>query len=274
MTDPTFLVIGAQKCGTSWLSEMIRQHPEVCAPVKKELHFFSSRQNYNKGIEWYRSHFQGCLNHKAVGEFTPNYFWTSTDIREIEESNSNRDIPSLIYNHFPDIRLIVSLRNPVDRAVSGYYHQIRARRISPRSSILDAKDRYGILTMGFYHIHLTRWYEVFHPDRFLILIYEEDIVQNKEVTLKKVYRFIGVDDAFRPRNPEVRFNPRANHFRMRVNYYAPLLYKILVRILPSRLINSEFWNIPVHDEEIKKIKSIFLNHNEKLSGLIGRKLPW
>jgi hypothetical protein len=273
MVDPTFMCIGAQKCGTSWLFHNIRQHPEVFVSPKKELHFFDKRTNYTKGIEWYRRQFAGYSGQRAVGEFTPNYFWTSTEPREIEESDLNRDIPKLVHNHYPDIKLVLSLRNPVDRAISAYYHLIRMRLISPHSRILDVKDRYGIVSMGFYALHLSRWREVFPPDQFLILLYEEDIAHNKEQTLRRVYRFIGVDDSFKPHNLEAKHNTRSNYFYMRTNYYSRRLAKKLESILPAALRNSNLWTIPVYAKEIEELTRIYQTHNEQLSTLIGRQLP-
>jgi hypothetical protein len=174
MADPTFLVIGAQKCGTSWMLGMMRQHPDVLVAPRKEIHFFDKAENYRKGIDWYRSHFPEVAGKVAAGEFTPNYFWTSDDPREIEESGCTENIPALVAKHYPDIRLVVSLRDPVDRAVSAYYHHLRAGRVSPKESILAAKDRFGIVSMGFYEVHLRRWREHFPADQLLVLLYEED----------------------------------------------------------------------------------------------------
>jgi len=75
MVDPNFMLIGAQKCGTSWLAAMLRQHPDIFVPEKKELHFFNLKSNYARGIEWYRKQFDGWSGQKLVGDCTPNYLW-------------------------------------------------------------------------------------------------------------------------------------------------------------------------------------------------------
>jgi len=77
MPDPNYLVIGAQRCGTTWLAETLGQHPDIYVPRPKEIHFFNHSENYAKGIDWYRSRFPGYEGQRAVGEFTPNYFWVS-----------------------------------------------------------------------------------------------------------------------------------------------------------------------------------------------------
>ena len=78
-TGPTFLVLGAQKCGTTWLAKMVSQHPDVSVATKKEMHFFDKAYNYQKGLNWYEEQFDITSSTKAIGEFTPNYFWTSED---------------------------------------------------------------------------------------------------------------------------------------------------------------------------------------------------
>ena len=68
---PNFLVIGAQRAGTTWLYECLREHPEIFLPETKELHYFDL--NHEKGYEWYFQHFEGA-SEKAIGEITPNYY--------------------------------------------------------------------------------------------------------------------------------------------------------------------------------------------------------
>jgi len=181
--DPNFLIIGVQKCGTSWLSQMLRQHPDIFAPPKKELHFFNKQSNYNRGIEWYRGHFSGFSGQKAIGEFTPNYFWICRDNKESKESGRTSNVPFLLYKHYPDMKFVILFRDPVDRAISAYYHHIRARRISPSTPISEVWHQYGILSMGFYYSQLCEWLKLFSLNQFLILIYEHDIVKNKEETV-------------------------------------------------------------------------------------------
>ena len=272
---PTFLVIGAQKCATTWLSRNIGQHPDSFVPIKDEIHFFNRQANYQKGIEWYRAQFTGYSGQKAVGEFTPNYLWTSENTQEIQENNHNRDIAKLVKKHYPDVKLIVSLRNPVKRAISSYYHQIRHKRVHPNTSILDTANHYGIISMGFYDVHLKKWFEYFDPDSFLILILEEDIIKNCDETLKKVYQFIGLDDNFKPKNAKNKVNTRRSDFHTYTSYYIPQpLAKILDKILPSSIRKADCWKINISQSEIEKLEQIYTRHNENLSSLIQREIPW
>ncbi len=129
-TYPTFLVIGAQKCGTNWIAQMLSQHPEVCVPSKKsyiffnkihkELHFFNKRQRYEYGLEWYKSWFKIAPSTRAAGEFTPNYLWTNERNNLTTKDEKSWNIPELVHKHYPNLKLIVSLRDPVERAISAY----------------------------------------------------------------------------------------------------------------------------------------------------------
>ncbi len=97
MSRPTFLVLGAQKAGTTWIADMLRQHYQMCMPEKKEVHFFNKKTNYRKGLDWYKQHFEMC-GEPVRGEATPNYLWTSTEEEEIRESGRTENIPRLVHN--------------------------------------------------------------------------------------------------------------------------------------------------------------------------------
>ena len=104
---PNFLVIGSARCGTSWLDENLRQHPEVYLPRDdKEVHFFDNK--YHMGIEWYERFFEGS-EAQAIGEVTPSYLYYGHVAGRIKE-------------HVPDVKMIALLRNPAERAYSHYWN--------------------------------------------------------------------------------------------------------------------------------------------------------
>lgn len=274
-THPTFLVIGAQKCGTTWLAKMISQHPDVSVATKKEMHFFDKVYNYQKGLEWYEKQFDVSSTAKAVGEFTPNYFWTSEDEREVNESSGTRNIPKLVHDAYPDLHLIVCLRNPVDRAVSAFYHHIRNGRIKPHQSIIDVAGLYGIESMGYYDVHLSNWMKYFSFENFFFLIYEEDIKdEQKEATIKKVFNHIDVNDDFEPSEMFKRYNSHNSHFDMRTRHYPPIIRDVVRRITPTRISMSKIWRINVKEDERKVLENKFKSHNRNIEDMIGRHLPY
>lgn len=102
-----FLIIGAQKCGTSSLFYYLLQHPELALPEKKEIHFFDAK--HQNGIGWYEDHFSHKKKaDKQTGEATPYYLFHPL-------------VPQRIAIHYPQIKLIVLLRSPIDRAYSHFW---------------------------------------------------------------------------------------------------------------------------------------------------------
>ena len=286
-TYPTFLVIGAQKCGTTWIARMLSQHPEVCVPSKrtyfflntiyKELHFFDNPQRYEHGLEWYKNWFKIGPSTRAAGEFTPNYLWTNESNHLGTTGEKPWNIPALVHKHYPDLKLIVSLREPVERAISAYYHHIRKGRFDSRKSILSVADQYGIVSMGFYDNDLRQWMRYYSPEKFLILIYEEDLRdENKRATLKKIFQHLNVNDMFVPQNIFSKYYARHTHFEMRlVAYPIPAaIRKIFSSIMPGYIKQHRLWNIQIPDQEKTVLRTLFNSHNRNLEKLIGRKLPW
>lgn len=267
--EPNFLLIGAQKCATSWLANMIRQHPDVFAPLeRKELHFFDKAKNYSRGIQWYRKHFVGYAGERAVGEFTPDYFWVSHDTREHEAIGRNAEVPRLVHDSYPDMKFILCLRNPTERAISAYYHHIRMRRISPKDPIRKVCHKYGIITMGFYYYQLYEWLRFFPLENFLILIYEYDILENRKETLRRIYSFLGVDESFWPSGLEERFNTRSGHLYLWINYLSPRLARTLCSMFPA-LRRVDLLKQFVGEKEIKGLSYIYTEENRKLESLLG-----
>ena len=108
---PDFLCIGAQKAGTTTLQALLLQHPQVYLPPQKELQYFSLR--FDAGLAWYSQAFAGAAAGQRCGEITPYYLF-------------HPQAPLRIRALLPQVRLIVLLRDPVERALSQYFH---ARRL-------------------------------------------------------------------------------------------------------------------------------------------------
>lgn len=270
---PTFICIGAQKSGTSWLYWMVDQHPEVCVSHPKELHFFN--RHYDKGIEWYLSHFSCDKNKKAVGEFTPDYLWVREKHIDKPGFEATPDIPARVAKDFPELKFIVILRDPVTRAISSYYHHIGANRISPNRRISEVGDSWGILSMGHYAEHLERWFQHFTRDRFLILIYEKDITEEARLdTLQKVFNHIDVNPGFHPEKLDERYNQRRSHFDYRLSRLPGRFQRMARQYVPNRIKNMSFWEIPVSNEEKDRLRAYYEPHDRNLSKLLERNLPW
>jgi hypothetical protein len=247
-------------------------------PETKELHFFNKKERYAKGLKWYEQFFAHCGT-PVRGEATPNYLWTSDDPKEIRESGRTENVPKLVHDAYPDLQFIVSLRDPVDRAVSAYKTMIRAGRISPRNSILDVTHRHGIVSMGDYQTHIQRWFEYFPSSRFLFLIFETSVKENRRETLRDIFQFLNVDPSFKPDGIDTRKHPALGSFYRQLLYYAPWLRTAVNTIAPNlnrdRIPFREFLNrdeVSMHEREV--LARHFERKNQDLSELIGRSTSW
>lgn len=177
-----FIIGGAQKCGTSALMRYLAQHPDVFIP-EREMHYFDKRVN-KYGIDWYLDQFSQGKG-KVVGEKTPAY------IRYPE-------IPRIIKKHFPDIKMIFALRDPVKRAYSHYWH-LRRQSLEFRSFENAINKPYffgiakspGYIERGMYVKQLTHWFKAFDKSQILV-VKAEDLKTHTKKTLNQVFDHLGV----------------------------------------------------------------------------------
>jgi hypothetical protein len=227
MILPNFLIIGAQKSGTTWLNWKLRQHPDVFMP-EQEVHFFDREENCAQGLDWYASHFTAAARHKAVGEKTPDYL----TVRFEKTNGLQPDIHKRIDQMLPDVKIIVALRNPVERAVSAVFHMIRTGLLSPIHQIDDLLvgdkrhliESFGVFEYGLYARQLKPYFDLFVPEQILVLIFEEDIVAEPENGLSKACAFLGIDESFQFADLHQPANAhRYSLIHLYATYYVPPL---------------------------------------------------
>ncbi len=178
-----FIGIGAVKCATTWISKCLDEHPQICLSRIKEVRFFNNVKKYRRGIDWYKSYFKNCPDDSIKGEFTPGYM------------NFNQ-VAERIKRLFPNAKLIVSLRNPIERAYSDYwYSKVRGFELNEFKKAIKENSRY--VEWGFYYKKLKPFFELFPKENILVLIYE-DITKNPLKFIQKIYHFLGVDKNFIP----------------------------------------------------------------------------
>lgn len=202
MRLPDFIVIGAQKSGTTSLFLLLNKNPKIFLPLKKETQFFSSAQLYPKGIEWYSAeNFANSPDGTCAGEISPQYMF-------------NTNVPRRIHAALPNTKLIAILRDPLDRAYSQYKMSVRrgqeTRDFSQAiraSADLDetnteAPEAQRYLQFSDYETVLTEYVRLFGRDNILIVL-QEDLDKKPAETLKKIYDFLGLE-YFEPENIGVR----------------------------------------------------------------------
>ncbi|MDE4305598.1 sulfotransferase family protein [Phaeobacter gallaeciensis] len=159
MKLPNTLIVGAQKSGTTWLHHSLKKSEQVFASKPKELNFFL-RQNPEKELADYAAHFEdNCAPIRL--ESSPGYF------RLPERHCVARSIKRCL----PQVKIILSLRNPVDRYLSAYTHHIQAGRLPYTPVIDELRDDLRMVSFGMYADILAHWQTVF-PD-MLVLLYNE-----------------------------------------------------------------------------------------------------
>ena len=210
---PNYLIIGAARCGTSWLAKNLMLHPEIFMHDKKELHFFD--RHYEKGVLWYERQFDSASG-KAIGEGTPAYMY-------------HEDTAQLIKKHIPHVKLIATLRDPVERAYSHYYYRERERQAEKQSMTFESKIAATprLIEEGLYARKLEKYFELFPRENILVLLYDE-LKSDPELYLRRVFDFLGVDREFR--SPLIGKEINAAASKLGRSYSLYLLYRGLVKM--------------------------------------------
>jgi Sulfotransferase domain len=254
---PDFLILGAQKAGTTALYAYLRWHPEITGPSFKEVSFFD--RHYAKGERWYRAHLparprQWVARRRSgrwplVGEASPSYLFHPL-------------APERVAAMLPNARLIAVLRDPVDRAFSHYQHEVALGR-EPLSfeDALDAEDErmrgevermtrdpsyfseawwnHTYVARGRYAEQLEQWFAVCPPEQLLVL-FSDDLAQQPAETYARVLDFLGVD-AY-----ELSSYPR--------------------------IFSREYSEMSSATRA--RLQDVFAGPNAELARLLGRELPW
>lgn len=243
---PDYLILGAQKSGTSTLFKLLSDHPEIHNPYTKELHYFD--WHYNHSFFWYRSHFPINWG-KITGEATPIYLF-------------HPEVPSRIKAVLPQCKFIVILRNPVDRAYSHYQMVVRKgfEKLSFEDAIKAEPERmhqaledmrntdayyspelqmFSYLSRGKYHEQLERWFALYPKNSFHVLSFE-NYINNTQEGFDRICDFLGI----------------------------PLS---TIHTVPR--INADSYD-DINSALRTQLNNYFAPHNESLFALLGTNFPW
>ncbi len=190
---PTYLGIGAQKCASTWLHRILAEHPGVAVPQVKEVDFFS--YHYDRGYQWYERQFATTASASARGEISPSYFCEPA-------------VPERVARYMPEAKILLSLRDPVQRALSNHRHEVRVGHLTGEDLRFETGLRNNpmYLEQGRYATHLKRWLQHFPSERILVVLME-DVESDPLAVSRTVYRFLGVDDGYVPSGLTERVNP-------------------------------------------------------------------
>lgn len=258
---PDFLILGAAKCGTTTLYAYLEKSPHVAWSIRKETFFFD--RTFHRGLSWYRAFFPFESERRRVlaagggpylvGEGTPDYLF---------HPHAARRAKSVL----PEAKLVVILRNPVDRAYSFYRHQIQRvaepltfeeavereeerlageleRMLRDERYASDARQNHSYVTRGRYLEQIERWLEHYPRERMLVLLMD-DLVARPAETVRSMTDFLGL--------PEIDTG----------NAGKPIRALESVKLAPMSSTVRE------------RLVEYFRPHNARLEAFLGRELDW
>jgi len=294
MSLPNFMCLGAAKSGTTTLYDILRQHSEIYIPAFKEPHFFDITENYNNGLQWYEKNYFNKADKKIIADFTPSYFFDKNAPKRIFESLGR------------NMKFLVILRNPVDRAYSHYLHSKRdyhenenfeealELEVNRLKKYKDQSDylsylRHSYVHQGLYAQMLERYLQYFSLDNFLFVHFEDELLQERDLTIKRILDFLEVDNSVLL-NTDIRSNPSSKEkskmlkklmkkrgwWRKVIKFMVPSMQ--LRQIIKNRIqrINITEFKAEQLSSEVRSnlLEKYFRKDISNLERIINKKMNW
>jgi hypothetical protein len=291
---PNFFIVGAPRAGTTSLYLYLEKIPAVYMSRVKEPCYFAPNYvrrdpaRFLKDKKEYLRLFENASGHIAVGEATPFYLW-------------DPDAPKLIHQSVPHARIIMILRDPIERAYSRYmimkkysadmkssfYDELM--RDYKRQEKLGGRSTYEYVEFGMYYEQVKRYFDIFGREQVKVIIFEE-FVQHLEQTVNEVLAFLGVKYTVRaiteqyhpysvPRSPLAlwifTFLYRLPDRNVKLfKIVTTLLPRSLVESLPEKMLFKRKQKPKIEPKDIKFLQEIYHDDVIRLESLLGRSLPW
>ena len=289
-----FIIIGAQKSGSTFVHYCLEEHPQICMP-HHEVHFFEDPVYQPNEIHQLEKLFENCARNRLFGIKRPRYL-------------AAPECPGRIFQTYPATRLIVILRNPRDRAISAYYHYMKYGFLPVKNveagfqNILlgNYEGKYPgsreIIDFGFYAGYLKKYLTYFSIEQFSVIIFEE-LIKTPQESMQQLFATLGVDNRFVPaalqkrpqstlhslprlkwitlRNPLIyRYDEeRSRSYRKPTSYINKSAGRLIVKI-DRRFLKYLFKNEkPTLSSELKEsLNSLYASDIEELEEILGRDL--
>jgi hypothetical protein len=257
------------RCGTTSLNGYLREHPEVAVSQPKEVHFFDL--HFDEGLDWYAGHFPDAEGASAIGEATPDYLYHPDAVARIGATLS-------------DVKLIVMLRNPIDRAYSHYWHnRSRGRETLEFEEAITAEPMrlttgpeprriFSYLDKGRYVPQLERLYASVASDRVFVRTFEE-LERTPETVYADVCRFVGIDPGFRPENLGRAINAYVEFRSSRLRDVAKRLPGPLQKVIGKLNQKESSPYPPMRRDTRERLAADFAAANTGLADLVGIAIP-
>jgi hypothetical protein len=294
MSLPNFMCLGAAKSGTTTLYDILRQHSEIYIPAFKEPHFFDITENYKNGLQWYEKNYFNKADKKIIADFTPSYFFDKNAPKRIYESLGR------------NMKFLVILRNPVDRAYSHYLHSKRDDHESENfekslelevgrlEKYKDQSDylsylRHSYVHQGLYAQMIDRYLQYFSLNNFLFIHFEDELLQERDLTIKRILYFLEVDNSVLL-NTNIRSNPSSKEkskilkklmkkrgwWRKVIKFMVPSMQlRQIIRNKIQRINITEFKAQQLNSEVKSDVLAKYFKEDiSNLERIINKKMNW
>ena len=281
---PNLFIVGAAKCATTSVYHYLKDHPDIYMSPVKEPKFFSRpyrpipgtgpgdervEEQAIKDLDAYMALFQDAVAYPVRGEASVDYLYYRETAEDIHSFN-------------PEAKILICLRNPIDRAYSGYTDHRRSRETLSFHEALRAEEsrtEYEFIwqykKLGLYYESVKHFLDVFGPDQVMIVLFE-DIKARLGDTIGGICRYLGVDDTYRIEEVR-RFNPSGtpNAFMTRMGRLFPWVKNAMKKMMPKRYLRFRAKSLtkePMADADREYLREYYREDIGKLSGLLGKDL--
>ena len=293
MSLPNYLFIGAAKSATTTFFDILKKHEDIFVPKFKEPHFFNIDENYLKGLDWYKkTYFRDINNESIIIDFTPTYLYYKLCAERIFDSLG------------PNVKFVIILRNPVDRAYSHYNHSKRdGHEVSSFEDAIklenervekfrDKNDflselRCSYISQGLYFEMMSAYLKYFDLNNFFIINFESEVVQNLDQTLLKLSKFLKLDlsnldyeiHSNKSGKPKYKLLQNIitnnNLFRNILKMIVPQKQRQIIRNKIKNFNKEDFVYLQLSEEKRRQLfEKYFRKDIMKLENLIGKKMNW
>ena len=276
MSQLDFLIVGAQKSGSTSLRAFLGEQEKDIFILNRELHFWNRKGQYQDGagLSTYLENFAEAKPNQIKGEKSPSYL-------------VSQEAPERIHKHFPEVKIIAILRNPIDRAYSAYWHGRRVGAIETSTTFGEAVRNYKVnqgkpygdmITAGFYSEQIARYLNFFPLKQLHVISFESTLTQSGD-ELHGVLKFLLPNSAIANEESQLAFPKRnvARASRFPKLNEAIFKSKLLSYSTKSRISKKSLVDLKVPEmleDDRKFLQDIYAGENQALQSILGKNFTW
>ncbi len=276
---PDFMGVGGEKTASTWIYKCLLEHPDICGPQKKELSYFDTvkiigwdhreKSEYEMhGIEKYLEYFSHCGKDVVTGEYTAQYL-------------HDKKVAPLLAKLFPNVKILISLRNPIERTYS-MYQGISEKDRTLLGTFEEAIEKEPEFIRRSMYAEYIGEYLKYFPKEHIRIVLQDDVVRDPVGTMQSLYRFLGVSDTFIP--PSAHTKERSAEQKklqtIRDRVYQNAFMRLCARYAKrlglttyiKKLLQSFMKKDTMRRETRERLYAMFKSDIEKTGMLIGRDL--